>query len=44
MSINFFKHTIVNMIKISLRESKAIPCVYKFWNSFISMNLKILNT
>ena|GEM_PF-1034607 len=30
MSINFFKHTIQKMIKISLCESEAVAYVHKF--------------
>jgi len=35
MSINFFKHTIPNMIKISLCERETVAWVKKFYISFI---------
>ncbi len=38
MSINFFKHTIPKMIKISLCESEAVADVHKFLINLISSN------
>jgi hypothetical protein len=38
MSINFFKHTIQKMIKISLCESEAFADVHKFLISINSDN------
>ncbi len=32
MSINFFKHILSRMIKISLWENEVVPDVYNIWN------------
>ncbi len=41
MSINFFKHTLPNMIKASLCESEAVPSAINFGIALISGYYKI---